>query len=64
MFLFLNGILFLADLLVEIFLNIAYLFMEVDVLVLGSGINKEGVLKEKKKYFLMIRVLNFFFIIK
>jgi hypothetical protein len=45
-------------------LNTAYLSIEADALVPGRGINKEGALKGKKKYFLMTRTLSPYHVIK
>lgn len=53
-----NGTVFSEDLSAVIPLNTAYLSIEADALFPGSGINKEGALEGKKKYFAMTRTLN------
>lgn len=53
-----NGTVFSEDLSTAIPLNTAYLSIDADALVPGSGINKEGALKGKMKYFLITRTLN------
>lgn len=53
-----GGTVFSEDLSAAIPLNTAYLSIEANALFPGRGINKEGTLKGKKKYFLITRILN------